>query len=51
MIRSKLWKSDEWPDRTGVPTLAEAMVTHAALTDSVSEMQAIINRSCSERLY
>lgn len=44
MVRSRLWKPAEWPDRTGVPTLAEAMVAHAALSESVQEMQDIIDQ-------
>jgi PPOX class probable FMN-dependent enzyme len=51
MVRSKLWKPQEWPDRTNVPTLAEAMVAHAALSDSVAEMQAIIDNDGATRLY
>ena len=50
IIRSNLWKPEQWPDRSNVPTLAEAMVAHALLSDTVPEMQAIIDRS-NERLY
>jgi uncharacterized protein len=31
VMRSKLWKQEDWPDRTNVPTLAEAMVAHAKI--------------------
>jgi uncharacterized protein len=51
MVRSKLWKPEEWPDRTNVPTLAEAMVAHAKLSESVAEMQAIIDDDGATRLY
>jgi len=51
MVRSKLWKPQEWPDRTNVPTLAEAMVAHAKLSESVAEMQAIIDNDGATRLY
>jgi PPOX class probable FMN-dependent enzyme len=51
MVRSKLWKQEQWPDRTNVPTLAEAMVAHAALSDSIAEMQAIIDNDGAKRLY
>ena len=51
MVRSKLWKPEQWPDRTSVPTLAEAMVAHAALSDSVAKMQAIIDHDAATRLY
>jgi hypothetical protein len=51
MVRSRLWKPEEWPDRTNVPTLAEAMVAHGKLSDSVTEMQAIIDNDGATRLY
>jgi uncharacterized protein len=51
MVRSRLWKQEEWPDRTNVPALAEAMVAHGALSESVPEMQAIIDNDGATRLY
>jgi PPOX class probable FMN-dependent enzyme len=51
VIRSRLWKSEEWPDRSDVPTLAEAMVAHGALSESVSEMQTLIDNDAAERMY
>ena len=50
VIRSKLWQPDQWPDRSSVPTLAEQLVTHGHLSDTVPEMQAIIEAS-NKRLY
>ena len=34
VVRSRLWKPDAWPDRSNVPTLAEAMVTYTAASPS-----------------
>ena len=51
MVRAKMWKPEEWPDRSGVPTLAEGFVAHAALARSVAEMQAIIDNDGATRLY
>jgi hypothetical protein len=51
MIRSRLWRQDEWPDRSSVATLAEAMIAHAAPRESVSEVQAKIDDSYENRLY
>ena len=51
VIRSKLWKPEQWPDRSNVPTLAEALVAHAALGDTVPEMQAYVDRDAATRLY
>src|SRR5262245_27018824 len=35
VIRSHLWQPEFWPDRADVPTLAQAMVAHGALSESV----------------
>ena len=51
VTRSKIWQPEFWPDRSGVPTLAEAMVEHGKLCDTVHEMQAIIDKDAAERLY
>ena len=51
MVRSRLWKHDQWPDRTHVPTLAEGMVAHGALSETLTEMQAIIDKDGATRLY
>jgi PPOX class probable FMN-dependent enzyme len=51
VVRSKLWKPEDWPDRTDAPTLAEAMVAHAALSESVQEMQDIIDEDGAKRMY
>src|SRR5215813_1053919 len=50
MIRSGLWKNDQWPERSNVPTHAEALVAHAALTESVATVQARIDKDVSTRL-
>jgi uncharacterized protein len=49
--RSNLWKPDLWPDRTGVPSLAETMVTHGHLPETEREMDAIIERDAETRMY
>jgi PPOX class probable FMN-dependent enzyme len=51
IVRSRLWKPELWPDRSDVPTLAEAMVAHGALSETVAEMQAIIDNDGAKRLY
>jgi PPOX class probable FMN-dependent enzyme len=51
MTRSRLWQPELWPDRSGVPTLAEAMVLHGELSETIPEMQAIIERDAAERTY
>jgi len=51
MVRSSLWKHNQWPDRQRVPTLAEAMVAHGALSETLIEMKAIIDNDGATRLY
>jgi hypothetical protein len=51
MIRSRLWRQDDWPDRSSVATLAEAMIAHAAPKETVGEMEAIIDEDRENRLY
>lgn len=51
MIRSGLWEPDEWPDVRGLPSLAETMVHHGKLADSVPEVDAIVHRDAETRLY
>lgn len=51
MVRSALWTREQWPDRSNVATLAETMVAHGALAETVPEMQAIIDNDGATRLY
>lgn len=51
VIRSKLWQQDAWPDLAGMPTLAQAIIDHAKLTESVQQVQAGIDESYRDRLY
>lgn len=51
MIRSHLWEPDHWPELEGLAPLAEILIAHARLADSVEEMQALIDRSAREQLY
>lgn len=51
IVRARLWQPEHWPVTADVPTLAEAMVTHGRLEDTVPEMQAIIDNDGRQRLY
>lgn len=51
MVRSHLWKPEGWPDADQVPTLAEILVEHAKLADTVGDIQAVIDTDSAERLY
>ena len=51
VIRSKVWDQDHWPDTHGLPSLAQAIVDHAKLGDSVESVQTGIDNSYRDRLY
>jgi PPOX class probable FMN-dependent enzyme len=51
VMRSGLWEPGRWPPLDGAPSLAEMMVTHGSLADSVPEMQAVIDNDAATRLY
>ena len=50
MIRSRLWNPEQWPNRSNVPSLAEAIVVHAKSSETVVEVQAVIDDGIA-RLY
>lgn len=50
IIRSNLWAPEAWPDRAGVPTLAEAIFAHAKPPESLAEIESIVADS-DARLY
>jgi PPOX class probable FMN-dependent enzyme len=45
LVRSRLWNLEGWRDRSGVPTLAEAIMTHARPNETATEIEAIIAKS------
>ena len=51
MIRSRLWEPGRWPALDGLPSLAEAMVTHGKLGITIGEMQQVIDNDANTRLY
>lgn len=51
MIRSRLWQPDQWPDLTGLPTLAQTMVDAGKLELSAAAMHQIVQDDERERLY
>lgn len=51
MIRSNLWKPASWPPLSGLPSLAQTMVSAGRLRQSVEEMQAIVDTDAATRLY
>jgi len=43
VVRSRLWNPEHWPDRSTVPTLAEAIMAHAKPAETDAEVRAIID--------
>ena len=50
-VRGKVWQPNEWPDTTDVPTLAEMMVAHGHLSETVADVDAVIRNDGETRLY
>jgi hypothetical protein len=50
-IRSRTWHPNDWPDTTNVPKLSELMKAHGGLADSITDLDEIVRRSSTERLY
>lgn len=51
MMRSHLWEPQAWPDLEGLPTMAQAIIDHARLSESVQQVQAGLDESYRDRLY
>ena len=51
VIRSHLWSPETWPDKTGLPSLAEAVVAAGKLDISVEQVQEMIEHDAKTRLY
>ena len=51
MIRSRLWKPEEWPDRSNVATMAEAMQVHAVPDVPVDVIDQVLKQSEKDHLY
>ena len=51
VMRSDLWRPEGWPYLEGVPTLAQVIIDHARLSDSVEQVQAGLDESYRDRLY
>ena len=51
MIRSKMWKPDEWQSIEGLPSYAHAVKTHASMTESLEYVEAMMKYNDEERLY
>ena len=54
MIRSGMWEPDKWVSIEGLPSYAQAMKDHGALTnfrDSLESLESLVERNETQRLY
>jgi uncharacterized protein len=51
VIRSNLWDEANWPDATGLASIAQVMLDHGRSTDSLAQMEAQVAESYRDRLY
>lgn len=51
ITRSKLWKTEHWPDVSDLASLAQIMIDNGKLSDSKEQMEKIIDADARDRLY
>lgn len=51
MARSNIWKPDNWPDLSNVPSLADAMLAHSTVVVEKQEWQELIDDSFDNEMY
>lgn len=51
ITRSKLWKTESWPDISGLASLGQIMVDNGKLSDSKEKMEEIVAMDARDRLY
>lgn len=51
MVRSGLWQPERWPDLGEVPPFAETLAAHARLAETITELEAHLERAARETLY
>ena len=51
VIRSGIWQQEQWPELSGLSSLAQVMVDHTKLPDSVEKLQTLIDDGYRDRLY
>ncbi len=51
MVRSRIWKPEEWPDRSDVPKMMELVKINANAVESVEELQKREDMVTVTRLY
>jgi len=50
-VRSRAWQNAHWPDASNVPSLAEMMVEHSKLGESIDVVEDIVRNDRQNNLY
>lgn len=51
MIRSHMWQPEEWGSIEGLPTYGQALKDHGNMPDLIEELDAMVERNETQRLY
>ncbi len=51
MIRSRMWRPEEWGSIEGLPTYGQALKDHGNMPDLIEELDAMVERNETQRLY
>jgi PPOX class probable FMN-dependent enzyme len=51
MLRSRMWQPEEWGSIEGLPTYGQALKDHGNLPDPIEELDAMVERNETQRLY
>ena len=51
MIRSRMWQPEEWGSIEGLPTYGQALKDHGNMPDPIEELDAMVERNETQRLY
>lgn len=50
-LRSKAWQTEDWPDTSNVPTLAEMMKAHGSMAEALQEIEDGVREDRESNLY
>lgn len=50
-IRGRVWQPDHWPDTVNVPSLAEMMKVHGAMSETLGEIEDGVREDREHNLY
>lgn len=51
ILRSRMWQPEEWGSIEGLPTYGQALKDHGNLPDPIEDLEAMVVRNETQRLY